>query len=48
MNFNKQLKDGLIYQNPVLVQVLGMCSTMAITTSVANGFGMGISVLIIL
>ena len=39
MNFNKQLKDGLIYQNPVLVQVLGMCSTMAITTSVANGFG---------
>ena len=48
MNFNKQLKDGLIYQNPVLVQVLGMCSTMAITTRVANGFGMGISVLIIL
>ena len=38
----------MIYQNPVLVQVLGMCSTMAITTSVANGFGMGISVLIIL
>ena len=48
MNFNKQLKDGLIYQNPVLVQVLGMCSTMAITTSVANGLGMGLSVLVIL
>lgn len=48
MNFNKQLKDGLIYQNPVSVQVPSMCSTMAITTSVANGFGMGISVLIIL
>ena len=48
MNFGKQLKEGLITQNPVLVQVLGMCSTMAITTSVANGFGMGISVLIIL
>ena len=48
MNFNKQLKDGLIYQNPVLVQVLGMCSTMAITTSISNGVGMGISVLIIL
>ena len=48
MNFNKQLKDGLIYQNPVLVQVLGMCSTMAITTSVANGFGMGLSVRVIL
>ena len=48
MNFKKQLKDGLITQNPVLVQLLGMCSTMAITTSIANGVGMGISVLIIL
>ncbi|MCI8809047.1 MAG: electron transport complex subunit RsxE [Oscillibacter sp.] len=48
MNFGKQLKEGLLTQNPVLVQVLGMCSTMAITTSMANGIGMGISVLIIL
>ena len=48
MNFGKQLKEGLITQNPVLVQVLGMCSTMAITTSISNGVGMGISVLIIL
>ena len=48
MNFKKQLKDGLIDQNPVLVQLLGMCSTMAITTSISNGVGMGISVLIIL
>ena len=48
MNFKKQLKDGLITQNPVLVQLLGMCSTMAITTSISNGIGMGISVLIIL
>ena len=48
MNFKKQLKDGLITQNPVLVQLLGMCSTMAISTSIMNGLGMGISVLIIL
>ena len=48
MNFKRQLKEGLITQNPVLVQVLGMCSTMAITTSISNGIGMGISVLIIL
>ena len=48
MNFSKQLKDGLITNNPVLVQVLGMCSTMAITTSIMNGLGMGVSVLIIL
>ena len=48
MNFGKQLKEGLITNNPVLVQVLGMCSTMAITTSIMNGLGMGVSVLIIL
>ena len=48
MNFKKQLKEGLITQNPVLVQLLGMCSTLAITTSISNGLGMGVSVLIIL
>ena len=48
MNIKKQLKDGLITQNPVLVQLLGMCSTMAITTMLFNGLGMGLSVLIIL
>ena len=44
MNFGKQFKEGLITQNPVLVQVLGMCSTMAITTSFFNGLGMGAAV----
>ena len=48
MNLRKQFMEGLITQNPVLVQVLGMCSTMAITTSFFNGLGMGISVLVIL
>ena len=48
MNFGKQLKEGLITNNPVTVQLLGMCSTMAITTSISNGIGMGISVMIIL
>ena len=48
MNFGKQLKEGLLTQNPVLVQLLGMCSTLAITTSIANGLGMGVSVMIIL
>ena len=31
MDIKKQFKDGLLTQNPVLVQLLGMCSTMAIT-----------------
>ena len=44
----KQFKEGLITNNPVLVQVLGMCSTMAITTSFFNGLGMGLAVTIIL
>lgn len=48
MNIKKQFKEGMLTQNPVLVQLLGMCSTMAITTSLFNGLGMGISVLIIL
>ena len=48
MNVKKQFMDGLLTQNPVLVQVLGMCSTMAITTSFFNGLGMGVAVLVIL
>ena len=48
MNFKKQFKEGLLTKNPVLVQLLGMCSTLAITTSLFNGIGMGLSVTIIL
>jgi len=48
MNFGKQFKEGLLTNNPVTVQLLGMCSTLAITTSMANGIGMGLSVTIIL
>ena len=48
MNINKQFKEGLITNNPVLVQLIGMCATMAITTTLFNGVGMGLSVLIIL
>ena len=48
MNAKKQFREGLLTNNPVLVQLLGMCSTMAITTTLFNGIGMGISVIIIL
>ena len=48
MNIKQQFKEGLITQNPVTVQLLGMCSTMAITTTLFNGIGMGLSVLVIL
>ena len=48
MNIKKQFKEGLITNNPVLVQLIGMCATMAITTTLFNGVGMVLSVLIIL
>ena len=48
MHIGKQLKEGLLTQNPVLVQLLGMCSTLAITTTISNGIGMGLSVTAIL
>ena len=48
MNIKKQFNEGLLTKNPVTVQLLGMCSTLAITTSLFNGIGMGLSVTIIL
>ena len=47
MNFKKQFNEGLLTKNPVTVQLLGMCSTLAITTSLFNGIGMGLAVTII-
>ena len=48
MDMKKQFKEGLLTKNPVLVQLLGMCSVLAITTSLFNGLGMGLSVTLIL
>lgn len=38
-----QFKSGLLTQNPTLVQLLGMCPTLAVTTSVQNALGMGLA-----
>ncbi|MGL5713119.1 MAG: electron transport complex subunit RsxE [Paraclostridium sp.] len=43
MSLGKIIKNGLIDENPVLVQVMGMCPTLAVTTSAINGLGMGLS-----
>ncbi|MCI9118193.1 MAG: electron transport complex subunit RsxE [Flavonifractor sp.] len=48
MNVKQQFMDGMFFQNPVTVQLLGMCSVLAITTTLFNGIGMGLSVLVIL
>ena len=44
----KTIKNGIIKENPTFVQVLGMCPTLAVTTSLANGIGMGLSVTFVL
>lgn len=43
MSTIKTLKNGIISENPTFVQVLGMCPTLAVTTSVFNGMGMGLA-----
>ena len=48
MKIQDHFKEGLLTKNPVTVQLLGMCSTLASTTSLYNGLGMGLAVTIIL
>ncbi|MEA4832572.1 MAG: electron transport complex subunit E [Oscillospiraceae bacterium] len=47
-NYKKILTDGLWDKNPIFVQLLGMCSTLAITTGVPNGIAMGLCVTVVL
>ncbi len=42
-DIKKQLLDGLFFKNPVFMQLLGMCATLAVTTSVSNAVGMGLA-----
>lgn len=48
MNLAKIFKNGLINENPTFVQVIGMCPTLAVTTSAINGLGMGLSTTLVL
>lgn len=43
MNIRKVFTEGLIFNNPTFVQVIGMCPTLATTSSAINGFGMGLA-----
>jgi len=43
-----ELTKGLFAENPVFVLILGMCPTLAVTTSVASGLGMGLATMIVL
>lgn len=44
----ERLKNGLITENPTFVLMLGMCPTLAVTTSVINGIAMGLSTTVVL
>lgn len=44
----ERLYNGLIKENPSTVLMLGMCPTLAVTTSAINGFGMGVSTMVVL
>lgn len=48
MSLRKELTKGLFNENPTFVQLLGMCPTLAVTTSVVNGLGMGLSATLVL
>ena len=39
----ERLMNGLVKENPTFVLMLGMCPTLAVTTSAINGIGMGLS-----
>ena len=39
----KQLRDGILDNNPALIQLLGMCPTLATTTKIENAVGMGLA-----
>ena len=48
MNYFKILKNGIINENPTFVLLLGMCPTLATTTSAENGMGMGLATAFVL
>lgn len=48
MSYSEIVRAGLIDKNPTLVQLIGMCPTLAVTTSVVNSLGMGAAVIVVL
>ena len=44
----ERLYNGIIKENPTLVLMLGMCPTLAVTTSAINGLGMGLTTMVVL
>ena len=48
MMFKKAVIDGLWKQNPGVIQLLGLCPTLAVTTTVVNGLSLGLATVIVM
>lgn len=46
--YTERLQNGIIKENPTFVMMLGMCPTLAVTSSAINGLGMGLSTTVVL
>ncbi len=46
--YKERILNGIIKENPTFVMMLGMCPTLAVTTSAINGIGMGLSTMAVL
>jgi len=44
----KEIAKGIVKENPVFVQALGLCPTLAVSSSIANGLGMGLATTFVL
>jgi len=47
-NLWKIFKQGIIYENPLLMLMIGLCSALAVTSNVSNGIGMGLAMTFVL
>ena len=48
MKFKDQLKAGVILDNPIFMQTIGLCPTLATSTSLSNAIGMGVAATVVL
>lgn len=47
MNYKKIIKDGVIDNNPVLIQLIGLCSVLAVSINIQNAIAMGLAVIFV-
>ena len=48
MKISEIIKNGIVFENPIFVQLIGICSVLAVSTSVINSIAMGVSVIVVL